>query len=459
MKTTMRRSFAVSTILGLSALAFASPAFAADDAIAPVELDRLWLLLAAALVFFMQAGFLCLEVGLVRPKNTSITALKSVIDWSVVSVVWLLAGFGFAFGHTAGGFLGSDLFFGNGLDGPGASPLGWTFFLFQLGFAGAATAIVTGAMAERVSFLTYLCFSTVNGVFIYPVVAHWAWGNGFFGTNATWLTKLGFHDFAGSTVVHSVGGWMALVGILIIGPRLGRFDSQGNARQTPVYSLPLAALGVFILWLGWWGFNGGSTLRAGDSAALVILKTNLAASVAGFVAYAHAALFQKRRELEGKFLGGVLTGLVAITAGALVVSIPGATAIGALAGIVHNVSFEFLLRKRIDDPVGAVPVHLGGGILGTICVGVFGRTDVLAGATGISNSRLGQIGIQLLGVLAAAVWSVTAGSIVLLLLKKTVGLRVSPRQESDGVTLEGDVAAAGPGHGLDLDELQKKLGG
>ena len=424
-------------------------------------LDQLWILVASALIFFMQAGFLCLEVGFVRPRNVVVTAMKNVVDWCATSVVWLFVGFGLAFGHTAGGWIGSDLFFGEGVAFPAGNALGWTYFLFQLGFAGTSATIVSGAMAERVSFTTYLSMTVANCLLIYPVVAHWAWGNGFFADQKPWLAGLGFHDFAGSTVVHSVGGWISLVGIWKLGPRLGRFDAQGKPRAMASYSLPFVALGVFLLWFGWWGFNGGSTLRAGESAALVILKTNLAGAVGGLVAFAHARILQGRRDLEAKFLGGALAGLVAITACAAVVSIPCTLLVGVLAGVVHNLVYELLLRVGLDDPVGAVPVHLGGGILGTLCVGLFGQLDLLAGLTGASNGRLEQIGVQALGVGAVAVWTVGASLLVMWMLKATVGLRVSPQQEAEGLSLAGEAApkADSASEALDRDEIRRRMGG
>jgi ammonium transporter, Amt family len=424
----------------------------------PGELDRLWVLVSAALIFFMQAGFLCLEVGFVRPKNVVVTAMKNVVDWTIVSIIWMLVGFGIAFGHSLRGLIGIDLFFLDGVAAPNGNGLGWTFFLFQLGFAGTSATIVSGAMAERVSFFTYIILTTANALIIYPVVSHWVWGNSFFTDQHSWLTALGFHDFAGSTAVHSVGGWISIVAIVMLGPRLGRFGADGKVRPMESYSLPFVALGVFILWVGWWGFNGGSTLRAGEAAALVIVKTNLAGSVAGLVAYLHGRWFQRKIDLEGKFLGGILAGLVAITACSHVVSLPSAAAIGVLAGIAHNYSYILLMRLQIDDPVGAVPVHLVGGVLGTICVGLFGNLEKLSVVTGVHNTRLGQIGAQLAGVASVGVWTAGLAYLTCKILRATVGLRTSPQEEADGLTMSGEPREH-VGEELDPDQVRKLLGG
>ena len=409
--------------------------------------DQVWVLVACALIFFMQSGFLALEVGLVRPRSATVTAMKCVVDWSVTSLIWLAFGYGLAFGDSAGGFIGSSFWGGEGIDSAAG---GWTMFLFQMCFAGTAVKIVSGAMAERVGFHTYVLCALVNVALIYPLIAHWIWGGTVTG-DKTWLAGMGFLDFAGTTVVHSVGGWISLSAIWILGPRLGRFDAEGNPRPTDTFNVPLAALGVMILWVGWFGFNGGSTLK-GASAGLVIVTTNLAGAVAGLVAWLHARVRVPDRDVEGKFLGGALTGLVAITGCANIVSPLAALAIGALAGIVHNVVFELLLKLRLDDPVGAVPVHLGGGILGTLCVALFGKSSLLP------NGRLEQLGVQALGVVAvgAACVAITVG--LLMVLKKTIGLRVSPRAENEGLTLcRMPDAPAKPA--IDEAEIRRLMGG
>ena len=411
----------------------------------------LWVLASAALIFIMQAGFLTLEAGLVRPRNATVTALKVLINWMIVSLLWLLYGFGIAFGDSVGGYFGSSFWMGDGLLPPAGNGMGWVFFLFQLGFAGAAATIVSGAMAERVGFATYALCTVINGGVLYPLVAHWVWGNGFV-TQKTFLSAMGFMDFAGSTVVHAVGGWISLASIWMLGPRLGRFDAAGKPRVQEGSSGPLAVLGVFLLWFGWWGFNGGSTLLLGQPAALVIVNTNLAACSAGVVAWLHARLAPPRSDVEGKVMGGALAGLVAITASANLVSLPAALFIGVLAGIAHNLTWELLLRLRLDDPVGAVPVHLTGGVLGTLCVALFGKQSLLA------RPRLEQLGVQALGTVVVMVLCVSVTVLLLALLKRTIGLRVSPRMENEGITLSAvsHLPAEKP---LDADELKRLMGG
>ena len=430
----------------LVAVTFALPgvAHAADGG--PSALDQLWVLVSAALIFLMQAGFLALEAGLVRPQNAAITALKSVVDFTVVCLVWLVVGYGLAFGETTGGVVGTSFWLGDGVRNQG---MGWIFFLFQMGFAATSVTIVSGAMAERVGFHTYVIISCVNGALIYPIVAHWVWGNTFFDQD-TLLSGLGFYDFAGSTVVHSVGGWISLVGIWMLGPRIGRFDSEGKPRTIATASIPLAALGAFILWFCWWGFNGGSTLEAGQSAAEVIVNTSVAGAAAALIAWAHARFVAPRRDVELKFLGGALCGLVAVTASASIIRPESAIMIGVLAGLVHNLVYELLLRLRLDDPVGAVPVHLGGGILGTLCVAIFGEN--------LPRSRVEQLGVQALGVGVVAVLCVALTFVTLWIMKRTIGLRVAPRDENDGVTLTPGVASESASHQLTEAEVRRLMG-
>ncbi len=419
-----------------------------------ITVDQLWVLVSAGLVFFMQAGFLALETGLVRPQNVGVTAMKVLVDWMLTSVIWVAFGYALAFGDTAGGLFGTSMFFGDGIEGTG-----WITFLFQLGFVGASTAIVSGAMAERVAFHTYVVCTIINAGIIYPLVAHWVWGKGVFAGQAAFLYDLGFRDFAGATVVHSVGGWISLVGIWVLGPRLGRFDADGNPRPIESYNIALAALGVFILWFGWWGFNGGSTPAldgggVGNSTALVIANTNLGGATAGLVAWLHGRFLPPHRDVQNKFMGGALAGLVAITACSNIVSPTSALLIGALAGLAHNVVYELLLRLRLDDPVGAVPVHLGGGILGTLCVAGFGKSEWLP------EGRFTQLAVQGLGVIVVGALCVLVTFGVLAVLKRTIGLRVSPHDEKRGISLEVPEAAPDLAAGaVDADELRRRMMG
>jgi Amt family ammonium transporter len=432
-------------------LSFAAPA--ADSVIATVGdvkraqaeaktlADQAWVLVAACLVFFMQVGFLALEVGFVRRKAIVITAMKNVVDWTVCVLAFFFCGWGLMFGHTTDGLVGGD---GWLLDHHGGINIGvGIHFLFNLAFAGTSATIVSGAMAERTGFLPYVICSAVVTAVIYPVVGHWIWGNSFYGDNSTLLTQWGFHDFAGSTVVHSVGGWVSLIGVIVIGPRMGRFDATGKPIDLGNYSLAWAGMGVLVLWFGWWGFNGGSTLTLdGNRVASIIANTNIAAAAGGFVAMIHGKYSQDGRDLTAKFMGGLLGGLVAITANCDIVSPWAALAIGTIAGVIHNVALEGLLKLRLDDPVGAIPVHLGCGIWGTLAVGIFGDATAFG-----DNSRLQQIGVQLLGIGIVGAYTVFVSLATFLLLKRYIGLRVSPQEELAGFDIGGVL------HDEDLDHL------
>lgn len=393
-------------------------------------LDLLWVIIAAALVFLMQAGFKCLEVGLVRQHHITAVAMKNVIDWVISSLVFYAIGFGFMFGISNSGLIGTSLFFSPSFDVPGGSALGAGFFMFQLAFAGTAVTIVSGAMSERTGFIPYLVASLIISMVIYPVFGHWAWGNLFFENNSAWLADLGFIDFAGSTVVHSVGAWTSLVGLYFLGARIGRYDESGNIRPFPSYNLPYAVLGVFLLWVGWWGFNGGSTLAFNETVGKIILNTNLAGAAGGLIAYFHCMIFQKKADVYEKLLGGVLGGLVAITASPHIQTPLTSILIGGLAGVVHNYAYDIVLKKwRIDDAVGAIPVHGFCGAFGTLAVALFAPADTLP------NDRLTQFGIQSVGVVAAFAWTTGIAFTMFYILKKTVGLRVSPSEEREGISL------------------------
>ena len=382
----------------------------------------LWVLLAAGLVYFMQAGFLAFEVGNVRAKNTAATAMKNLGDWVVISLIFFLIGYGLMFGHSESGYVGTTLFGG---DGFGDDPWQWTKFLFQLAFAGTAATIVSGAMAERTGFKAYLVFTVGMGALIYPVYGHWVWSdNG-------WLAQMEFHDFAGASVVHLVGAVASFVGVSMVGPRLGRYASDGSMTRLEINSPAWSALGIIILWFGWWGFNGGSTLRFDATVLPIIVKTNIAAAAGAVVAFVHCSVFQKRSDIQSKFLGGALGGLVAITAGADTVQIPGAFVIGAVAGVLHNVSFDLVLKRwRLDDVCGAIPVHGFCGIWGLLAVPVFSSGgDMLKG-----------LGVQALGVGVCVVWTAVTSFIVLAAVKQLVGLRVAPMREIRGLGIGEDTA-------------------
>lgn len=417
----------------------ASSARAASGAPAALpSLDELWVLFAAVLVFFMQAGFKCLEVGLTQRKSGTSVAMKNLIDWVLTTLFFFLFGFGFLFGRSLSGLLGTDLFALEGFERHHHA-LGLTFFLFQAAFAGTSTTIVSGAMAERTSFMAYLVGCIWLAGFVYPVFGHWVWSGAFDPNNPGWLEQLGFMDFAGSSVVHSTGAWFALVGMTLVGPRRGRFDAHGAPRPLRSHSIAYAGLGVFILWMGWWGFNGGSTLAFNASVARIILNTNLAGAMGGFVAFAHAQAFPGRKDVAEKFLGGILGGLVAITAGCHVVTPLAALAVGAAAGLVHNLSYDWMLyRLRIDDPVAAVPVHGFCGVWGVLAVALFGRPERL------NHPWLYQLGIQALGAAVCLVWAALNAAFVFTLVGKTIGLRVTATEEELGVELTPDLMGRGP---------------
>jgi ammonium transporter, Amt family len=392
----------------------------------PTNADSLWILVAAGLVFLMQGGFLCLEIGLVQTRNVPVTALKNIIDWTMVSLAFFFVGFGLQYGDDIGGWIGTGYV---ALDGIAQSsyPGGVIYFLFQLGFAATAVTIVSGALAERVSFISYLAASFVMGALIYPVFGHWVWHE------AGWLARLGFVDFAGSTVVHVVGGVMSLVGARLVGPRLGRFGSDGSIRAIRSHDFGLSVLGVALLWLGWWGFNGGSTLAFDDRVGGIILNTNLAGAAGGLVGFLHAR-FVQGSHVADKLVGGILGGLVAVTASCHLVSPLAALAIGAIASVIHNYAYDALLRYRIDDPVGAVPVHLACGLFGGTAVAIFAPAEALI------QGRFVQLGVQLLGAAACIAWTGLTSYALFRLLRASVGLRVSPAEERSGLSMEAFAA-------------------
>ncbi len=398
-------------------------------------LDSIWVLLSAVLVFFMHAGFALVESGFCRRKNAVMVLLKNVGVVALGSLAFYAVGFGVMFGDgnslfgTSGFFPAADVALGAA---PAGLPL-YVFLFFQLVFAATAATIVSGAVAERARLGTFLGFTAAAVMLVYPVVGHWVWGGG-------WLSALGFHDFAGSTAVHAVGGSMALAGALVVGPRLGRYDASGGVRPMPAHNFPLAALGVLILWLGWFGFNGGSTLSANPSAiAPIILVTNLSAAAGFLAALLHVRMRTGMLDLS-MALNGALAGLVAITAGCDVIAPLESMLVGVVAGVLVVEGVLLLDRLRIDDPVGAIPVHLVCGVFGTLAVGIFARGDTPGLLHG---GGFGLLGLQALGALAGGGFAFVAGGAVWLALKKVPGgVRVSPEHEHEGLDLaECGVAA------------------
>lgn len=400
-------------------------------------LNTVWMLLAAMLVFFMQPGFALVEAGFTRVKNTSNILMKNFVDFMFGSLLYWLIGFGLMFG--AGGFIGMPHFIDLSFYDSGGLP-GEGFLVFQTVFCATAATIVSGAMAERTKFSMYLVYTVFISVLIYPVSGHWTWGGG-------WLTNdesgsfmmdifgTTFHDFAGSTVVHSVGGWIALVGAAILGPRISKYGKDGKSKAIPGHNLTMAALGVFILWFGWFGFNPGSQLAAAttdDARAIshVFLTTNLAACAGGFFALAVSWMKYGKPSLS-LTLNGILAGLVGITAGCDMVSPLGAVIIGTVCGILMIYSVEFIDRRlKIDDPVGASSVHGVCGFTGTVLTGLLSTSEGLFYGAG-----WGFLGAQAFGTLIVGAWAAGMGFIIFKGLDRIHGLRVSKRVEEEGLDI------------------------
>ncbi len=402
--------------------------------------DMIWLILAAALVFFMQAGFAMVETGLTRAKNAGNIIMKNLMDFSAGAVAYWAVGWAFMYGAPSlGGFIGSNGFFlsytQETMSAYGVSDMSAIFrdWMFQVVFAATAATIVSGAMAERTKFVGYLIYSVFISGLIYPISGHWVWGGG-------WLAELGFHDFAGSTVVHSVGAWAALVGAAVLGARKGKYvrvNGQVTVKAIPGHNMPLAALGVFILWFGWYGFNAGSTLSGTDlSIAHVATTTTLAASTGAIGAMFTSWMWFGKPD-PSVSLNGALAGLVGITAGTWVVSPLGAVIIGLLAGIIVVLSVEFLDKVlHIDDPVGAVSVHGTAGAWGTIAVGLFADGVNDPGIVGLFyGGGAAQLGVQVIGVLAVFAYVVVAALILFGILKAVGLLRVSEKEELQGLDI------------------------
>ncbi|MFY0598055.1 MAG: ammonium transporter [Cyclobacteriaceae bacterium] len=409
------------------------------------DVDRFWLIICAAFVFLMQAGFKVLEMGMVREIHGPGIGLKNLIDFVATAIIYFVIGFSFMFGYSHNGFIGSGLFMPTAenleaLFQTGFTNYGLEFFLFQMAFAATAATIVSGAMSERTALVPYLLIAMFVAGFIYPIVGHMVWGDLYLENGTAWLANIGFIDFAGSTVVHSTGAWIAIIGIWVIGPRLGRFKLDGslNKEKFKPSNLGYSILGVFILWFGWWGFNGGSNLKFDYSIATIITNTNLAGAFAAFTALFHAYFFDKENVIE-KVIGGTLAGLVSITASAVLVDSIGAMAIGAVAGIIHNFSYDLLLRLKLDDPVGAIPVHGFAGVWGTIAVAIFGKEELIRSYLSISKDqpweRMDQVVSQIMGAGVVLIFVCVASFLFFKLLEATIGLRVDPDKENSGYIL------------------------
>jgi Amt family ammonium transporter len=381
------------------------------------------------MVFIMQAGFAMVEVGFTRAKNACNILMKNMMDFSVGALAFWAVGFGLMFGST-NGFFGTTDFFFSGAAGDGAA-WNYAFWMFQVVFAATAATIISGAVAERTKFSAYIVYSVLVSGLVYPIFGSWAWGSLFNGSG--WLEGLGFIDFAGSTVVHSIGGWLALAGAIVVGPRIGKFDKAGNVKPIPGHNIPLAALGVFILWFGWYGFNPGSTTTGDTSIALIAVTTTLAAA-AGAVAAMFATWIKYGKSDIGMTLNGALAGLVGITAGCANVSPFSAVIIGLVAGVLVLFSVLFFDKIKVDDPVGAVSVHGVCGAWGTLAAGLFDT----------AGFSLKTVGVQLVGIGACFVWAFGIGLIMFKLIDLVVGMRASREEEMAGLDYTEHGASAYP---------------
>ena len=394
-----------------------------------VGLNTVWVLIAAFLVFFMQAGFGMVEAGFIRSKNTCNILTKNFMDFCMASIGYFVVGYALMFG-TGNDFIGYKGWFLLNAESSTGLPL-YAFWLFQAAFCGAAATIVAGGMAERMKFKAYLVYSLLISALIYPIIGHWIWGGG-------WLAKLNFADFAGSTVVHATGGVAALVGTIILKPRIGKYNPDGTANAIAGHNIPLASLGVFILWFGWFGFNPGSTLAVGNGELIgrIAINTNMAAASGGISAILLVwALFKKPDLSMG--MNGALAGLVGITASCAFVTPISAIIIGLISGLLVVLGVIILDKLKIDDPVGAFPVHGINGIWGTIAVGIFGQKTLgLANDGLIYGGGTNQLMIQILGVGSVVIFVAVTMGIIFKLIDLTIGLRVSKEEEIKGLDIE-----------------------
>jgi len=430
--------------LAMLAVLTGSGSAVAQDGGPPVvisDLDTLWVLLAATLVFFMQAGFALLEAGLQSARNVINILMKNVADFTIAAMIFWAIGFGLMFG-AGNSLVGMSGWFLGGGEGTFDS-LAWARvpleakFFFQLVFAGTAATIVSGAIGGRVKFSTYLVLSLVLTGLIYPLIGHWIWGGG-------WLAEMGFFDFAGSTVVHAVGGFAALAGALVVGPRIGKYGLDGRPRAMPGHNMTLAALGTFILWFGWFGFNPGSTMAL-DAVAIshIFVTTNIAAAAGALAAMGLSWRLFGKSDIS-MTLNGALAGLVSITAPCAFVGVGSAALIGLIGGLVVVLAVLFFDRARIDDPVGAISVHGICGVWGTVSIGLFASApyaggEALPGLGFLFGGGVAQLQIQLLGTVVASAVAFTLSFALFSILKATIGVRVSPMEEITGL----DVAEHG----------------
>lgn len=418
-----------------------------------VVLDTLWVLITAMLVFFMNLGFAMVESGFQQAKNCVNILSKNFIVFAVSTIAFWVLGWGLMYGNGNPIFGTNGLFFLSGADNSPAtgfayqgvySALSWTGvpllakFFFQLVFAGTAATIVSGSVGGRIKYLSFILFSFVLVSLVYPVIGHWVWGGG-------WLQKLGMWDFAGSTVVHSVGGWAALAGAMILGPRFGKFRQNGTTNPILGHNLSLATIGTFVLWLGWFGFNPGSTMAADFNAIARICVTTNSAAAAGTISATLISWLLLGKPDLGMTLNGCLAGLVAVTASCAFVSVPSSVIIGLIAGILVVLAVIGFDKIKIDDPVGATAVHLVNGVFGTLCVGLFAQDSIMPGTTGnglFFGGGWKLLGAQLTGIIAVGIYVFILASLTWLILKKTIGIRVTLEEEINGLDVgeHGNIA-------------------
>ncbi len=411
------------------------------------SVNTCWTLVAAFLVYFMQAGFALCEAGFTRAKNTGNILMKNMMDFCIGTPCYWVIGFGLMFGGTGALIGGFDPFIQGDYSHLGLDIPLWVYIVFQTVFCATAATIVSGSMAERTNFKAYCVYSSAISLLVYPICGHWMWG-GLHGAECKgWIEALGFHDFAGSTVVHSVGGWLALAGAAVLGPRIGKYRHDGKANPIPGHSLVLGTLGVFLLWIGWFGFNPASYTAGIGSISRVAMTTNLAACAGTCTALATAWIVMKKPDLT-MALNGSLAGLVAITAPCDLVTPNAALLIGAIGGVLVVLSVFFFDKIHVDDPVGAVSVHCVNGVWGTLAVGLFAAPTSL----GYGNSLVGLfygggfkfLGVQAVGVVMTAIWAFGLGLIIFGVLRKLGWLRVDAKTELKGldVTEHGQDAYA-----------------
>jgi Amt family ammonium transporter len=436
MRNRQRGSLKRVATLGTLLLAGASLAWAQEEGPTAEQVQTnaniIWTMLAAVLVFWMQAGFAFVESGFTRAKNAVNIMMKNLLDMCMGAMFYWAIGFGLMFGASTALYIGGDHFFLSPDPATAEGQWEYTFWMFQVVFAATAATIVSGAMAERTKFSSYILYSLVISAVIYPVFGHWAWGNLLLGENSgSWLASMGFIDFAGSTVVHSVGGWAALAGAICVGARIGKYTKDGKVKAIPGHNIPMAALGVLILFMGWFGFNAGSTTTADGSVARIAVNTFLS-GCAGGVSALLASWLKFKKPDAGMTLNGVLAGLVGITAPCATVTPGPAIAIGLIAGVLVMYAVLFFDKIKIDDPVGAISVHGVCGAWGTLASALF-HESLFAGDP--EYNLMSTLWVQLVGIAVAFVWTFGTAFILFKVIDATVGLRVSESEEIEGLDI------------------------